>query len=102
MRASEVAALLDQVRDARQALWPMAASRPQTMAARAASRVRASLGESEAALHDLRRRLDAMEHHPAGAQLRQVDQPPASELRPDDAVPAASLRLETKGRGETV
>ena len=53
-----MAALADQVDDFRRALWTLAASRPQTRCARAASRVRAVLGEVSDPLHELRRCLD--------------------------------------------
>lgn len=79
MRPSDVSELLDHVHDARQVLWRLAASLPQTRASRAASRARDSLSESERLLHDLRRLLGSIEAHPAGKQL---DPPPAKRLYP--------------------
>jgi hypothetical protein len=57
--AQDVRDFADHVDDLRRALWTLASSRPQTRCARAASRVRASLGDTTDPLHDLARCLEA-------------------------------------------
>jgi hypothetical protein len=55
---SDVRALLDQVQDFRRSLWNLSATRPATRTSEIAYRCRASLGDAEQLLHELRRAIE--------------------------------------------
>lgn len=54
----DVETFLDHLQDFRRSLWTTASARPVTRTSELAYRVRASLGDSEQLLHNLRRQLE--------------------------------------------